>query len=658
MIEIRSFRDIVRLYFIFQKEFRLALWATVIVAVLGAFLLPYRYESESQLLVKPGRDNDTVPIEYTNRRVLVSPSTQRDPVTDEESLLTGRSIVRAVARYYLDNITAAPPATPWQKLKRLIKKMGAEFEDQIRELLVSMGVVEAQSAEDRLATKLAKSFKVVHASGSMVMDVSFTWDDPVVAQRVMGKWVGIYLDQRTKALERKSLYDFYASQSQRLARRIADTKDAIARYLLAVGGSSSKERLDALTQRIEQLQNRRTDAFVQLLGLQQGVRSAKDQMNDMPLEITSERQLDLSPAWRDMSIKMGNFRQQRESALREYMSGTQPITDIDAQIIGLKSQMAEEKAVIPQRQTVVPNDLVGLLKRDTLQNNITVSELKKNIIAYDDELGKLGGERKHLLQIEPELSSLEDQLAVDEKNFALYLNSLENARIDQELDKNRISNIAVIEQATYEPARVFPKSLIILLVALPAGVAVGLFAVYLSYLLDQRIHDGGKMQEKFGVPLWSALMEMESLPSTQQLFQAGVQRLSGLLPPQRILETGLIIGLTSAKPGEGVTFVANAFLKVLQERKISARIGVSEDDRARPGEVIILDAASLSNNQKVFTLLKHVDLLLLVVEARRDTVPVVDNALSMLKMAFGRVDGIILNRRRLEIPASLWSRLT
>ena len=658
MIEIRSFRDIVRLYFIFQKEFRLALVTTVVVAVLGAFLLPYRYESESRLLVKPGRDNDTVPIEYTDRRTLISPSTQRDPVIDEESMLTGRPIVRAVARYYLDNISSPPPTTFWKKIKAEVKKIVADVEDDARSVLVFVGVVEPQTAEDRLATRLAKGFKVTHASGSMVMEVSFTWDDPVIAQQVMNKWVQIYLDQRTQALERKSLYDFYRNESERLAKRIAGTKDGIAKYLMAVGGSSSKEELDALTQRIEAMQIKRADAWVELQGLEQGVGSAHVQMHGLPIEITSERQSDLSPAWRDMSLKLGNFRQQRESALREYVPGSQPIQDLDAEITGLKNQMAEEKTMIPQRETVVPNDLVTMLKRDALQNNVKISELRKDVIAYDEELNKLNKERSKLLAVEPALSSLENQLTVDEKNYALYLNSMENARIDQALDKSRISNIAIIEQATYEPARIFPKSLLILLAALPAGLAVGLFVIYLSYLMDQRIHDGGRMQEKFGVPLWSTLMELASSPGSQVLFQAGVQRLFSLLPLQDIMEKGLTIGLTSAKPGEGVTYVASAFLKVLQDRKINARLASGEDERARPGEVLILDAGSLSNNQKVFVTLKHVDILLLVVEARRATVPIVDNALSMLKMAFGRVDGIVLNRRRLEIPAGLWSRLT
>ena len=42
-----------------------------------------------------------------------------------------------------------------------------------------------------------------------------------------------------------------------------------------------------------------------------------------------------------------------------------------------------------------------------------------------------------------------------------------------------------------------------------------------------------------------------------------------------------------------------------------------------------------------------------MVEARKSTVPVVEHALSILNTAFGKVDGIIINRRKFEVPAKV-----
>lgn len=92
MIEIRSFRDLLRLFFIFRRELVWAVIATALVAVLGAFLLPAKYESNARLLAELGLESTMFPIELANRHTLIAPSTQRDSNVDKEHMLTARPI--------------------------------------------------------------------------------------------------------------------------------------------------------------------------------------------------------------------------------------------------------------------------------------------------------------------------------------------------------------------------------------------------------------------------------------------------------------------------------------------------------------------------------------------------------------------------------------
>jgi hypothetical protein len=64
----------------------------------------------------------------------------------------------------------------------------------------------------------------------------------------------------------------------------------------------------------------------------------------------------------------------------------------------------------------------------------------------------------------------------------------------------------------------------------------------------------------------------------------------------------------------------------------------------------LLQASNLLSNRQAFLSLGKADLIVMVVEARASVVPVVDNALGVLRTAFRKVDGIILNRRRFEVP--------
>ena len=114
---------------------------------------------------------------------------------------------------------------------------------------------------------------------------------------------------------------------------------------------------------------------------------------------------------------------------------------------------------------------------------------------------------------------------------------------------------------------------------------------------------------------------------------------------------GLTLALASARPGEGVRFVTEHLARLLIEHGYQVRLLGNEP--AKSGEVLILNASSLLSNQEAFLALRRADLIALVVEAKTSTIPVVQNALSLLTTGFGKVDGIILNKRRFEVPGSV-----
>ena len=125
-----------------------------------------------------------------------------------------------------------------------------------------------------------------------------------------------------------------------------------------------------------------------------------------------------------------------------------------------------------------------------------------------------------------------------------------------------------------------------------------------------------------------------------------------MLPLDRVVAQGLTVGLTSSRSKEGVSFIAQRLRNLLQAQGLTVRLDVAEGehDRAQPGEVLLLEAAGLLSNRNAFVRLSRADLIVLVVEARASTVPVVENALGILRTAFNKVDGVIINRRRFEVP--------
>lgn len=652
MIEIRTFRDLLRLFFIFKREFQVAVAVTLLMILLGAFFLPASYESNARLLVKPGRDSSTLPIEMTDRTALVLPATQRDPIVDEERMLTGRPIIRKVAEHYFELTANAPgPQGFFATIKHGLRVASGAIVDFLRSILELLGLIEEQTPVERLAKKLDKNFSVTHAAGSSVMEISFVWDDPVVARTIVESWVDIYMQERTRALGRKSLYNFYDLQLKASESNIDKLKQQVIEKLRSVDAVDIAERLRDLSERINQLRTDRFNSLRLIAATEGSLNTLEQQIRNLPGEVRTVREMSLNPEHQHILQMLNNKRSERQELLRTFTEKAPPVQSIDENIAYLEKLANSSPSVVQSSENRAPNPVAERLQSNRFDQQSDVARLKAQLARQENQLASLEQERNEAMAAEPVLAQLQRALSVEENNYALYAESLEKARIDRELDNSSISNIAVIEEATLNPSRVFPKSLLMIALSIPAALMVGLLVLYICYLLDQRIHDGGHIESRLGIPLWSTLPELGDLQTPNNAFIASIYRLYAQLPLEQIDQQGLVLALTSARKGEGVGFVIHHLAKLLTERGHLVRIG--GQGFAKPGEIVLLHAGALLSSQEAFVALRHADMIAMIIEAQKSTLPVVSSALNILNTAFKKVDGIVVNRRHFEVPSSV-----
>jgi len=635
MLEIRSFRDVLRLLFIFKREVKIAIVSTLIIAILGAFFLPLKFESEARLLVKTGRANSIMSIDAANRQPLISPTTVRDPIIDEEKMLTRPYIVKKVAEKYLALMENSPPPEGFlKKLKAKLKGVIGGFVEYCREGLVFVGLVDEKTLVERVSAKLKKNFTVSHEAGSSVMDVSFTWSDPFVAQEIVRLWVDFYLAERVSIL----------SQSSTLSRFYESAKNQSANDLVMLNGQINEKLTDLdivdfgavfnnLTVRLNSLHESRFQAVNERDSLRAGVRES----------LLLHRQLRLNQQLDQLKLDL-------TAQLRTFKETAEPIINLKQGIKAIENKLSKEHSNQKGVAETGSTELLKTLDDTTLEKKARVKEIDALVVGYDREIARISKKLQRLLDEKPNVLKLNAELLEEEKNYSFYLGNHEKARIDYELDKERISNIVMIEAASLNPSRVFPKSLNIILASIPVSLFVAMFSLYLCYLLDQRIHDGGGIEEHFGVKFWTSLNEFTGdNAKSNSAFQANLYRIYSLLPIDNLSEKGLTIGLTSSHLKEGANFVAKHLQELLEEQGVE----VVNDEPVSVGQVRIVSAPNLLNDSSALVNLREADVRLLVVQAVATTVPTVEHSISILETAFEKVDGIILNRRKFEVPLRL-----
>ncbi|MBI6680703.1 lipopolysaccharide biosynthesis protein [Pseudomonas viridiflava] len=652
MINIRSFRDLLRLLFIFRREVKMTVVATFVVVLLGALLLPNRYESTALLLVKPGRDSSTVPIELSNRQAIVVPSALRDPLLDEERMLTGRPIMRKVSEKYLAELSRAEPETGvLASIKNGLKSVVGAVVGAGRSVLQFIGLVEKRTQAERMAEDLEKNFKVRHEPGSSVMELTFTWNDPTTAQTVLKTWIEEYQLQRTKTLGRVSLYTFYESEVKNTGDNIISYKKQIQNYLNQLSAVSISQRLADTSQGLNDLRTERNNTTRAIASTKAGLDLLKKQLAAQPKTVSAGRELTLNPNRQDLQNRINGKEVERQELLRSFKEQAPPIRAVNEEINNLKKLLNEQDATVQRSESITPNPIYNRMQNVYADQQTSFARLQTQLTQQNTQIAQLEADRQQALNLEPELSRLQNELDAAEKSYALYTDSLEKARIDRELDNSQISNIATIEEATYNPSRVFPKSLLMVLLAFPLSLVVGALALYFFYLLDQRIHDGDKIESTFKVPVWTTLPDLEHAQERSAAFISNLHRVYGILPLDQVDEKGLTLGFTSVKAGAGVSFVIERLAALLIEQGHQVR--TENRAPARPGEIVLINASGVSTNQEAFVLLRNADLILLVVRAKDTTVPMLEDTLHNLNTAFKKVDGVIINRRRFEVPENV-----
>ncbi len=80
------------------------------------------------------------------------------------------------------------------------------------------------------------------------------------------------------------------------------------------------------------------------------------------------------------------------------------------------------------------------------------------------------------------IAALQREVDLLETDYRKYSANMEQARIDQQLEVQHMSNIGVVQPASYEPRPVRPRTMLNLLL----GIGVGLFGgLALPLVLDQ-----------------------------------------------------------------------------------------------------------------------------------------------------------------------------
>jgi uncharacterized protein involved in exopolysaccharide biosynthesis len=299
------------------------------------------------------------------------------------------------------------------------------------------------------------------------------------------------------------------------------------------------------------------------------------------------------------------------------------VEKLRADQLGVQARLAAAKARVQTLRRVLSNEAVG--ERSDILNPVEYKELQADLRREESSLAALTAENEEisgqLERLQSELLTIKEQEAsirrlqreqiLLEEKYRRYSENREQVRINQELETRKISNVTIIQQATF-PSQPKPSGkLTKLIAALFLGLAGALAITFVADYLDPRLHSAATVRERIQQRVLAELPRIKgreldpawvpAVPGGRRGFEilhastsaGGINcdefqtlylRLLSLRSPDT--RGALVIGLTGSTGGEGVSTVAGKLASAF-----------SRDGRFR--DVLLLDVNPVEHSSQM-----------------------------------------------------------
>lgn len=425
---------------LFHYKYRAA--AIVVIAVILGFTwiayAPREYESEAKLFVRVGWENAGLdPTVNKVDAVAINISRETEIITMLEHLRS---------RPILENaMNVVVPPTPG----------------------------ESPENRERAFAGFKSRLSITSPKNSMVIRIAAKGDSPQQAQKTASVLTNLYLEDHLALSRPAGSYEFLAEQSNRLREEFEAAQNELRDAKNQGDLASILGKRTALESQINVLQTKINEVTASLSAIDAKMSAMRNTFEslDKPLlkQMVTGSPNDGFAAMRDKLFEL----QVKQEELKSKFHASHPL------YMAVESQVAEISAVL-KREEPDREQIIEAISSQDLSSRASLVAQKQSMQS------QLAGLRDELLKLnegEVQVTRSEVKLRHVEARYLAYATKTEDARIDNALRKDKISNVQVIQPASTAAIPVSPQKASILLLSLVFGVAGGVATALLSHQL-------------------------------------------------------------------------------------------------------------------------------------------------------------------------------
>ncbi len=227
----------------------------------------------------------------------------------------------------------------------------------------------------------------------------------------------------------------------------------------------------------------------------------EEALKKLPYEITLANEADRFKPVDDARERLSELRQREYDMALNYKDNSVPVQNLRKQIGFAEEDLARLSKEGVARLRTGPNPVYQDLQKAALTAAGDEAAAAGGRKPLESELERLEARLDELGQKTGQLNELELQQQVDEENFRNYLQGVESARLTNDLNREGITSVAIVQQPTIPINTARPRVGLIMLLALVFGLALGIAVSFFTEMTDEAFSMPNQIESVIGVPV-------------------------------------------------------------------------------------------------------------------------------------------------------------
>jgi len=519
----RSLRDVYRILFRHKRKMMCFTAVTMLAAMTYAFIFPKAYRSEAKLFVRLGRENVGLDATTTfGQATSVAVPAQRDEeINSEVEVLKSRQLLEKV----VDTIGPLAILSPAQgSASKEVKSPATAQQSDSADAdspgwLEELGLATPQTPRERAIGLLEKRVGAEAVKKTNIILVSFDGPSAQLSQQVVTKLIEFYLDLHGRMSRAAHAHEFLGQQASTLKGQLNTLENEIRVLKNSTGLASPIEQRQILVARNGRLEDELKTTSTTIAATSAETSALRKQLSQL-----DQTQL-LTKSDGMPNAAADGMRQQLYTLQLKEKDLASRFTDKHVELIAVREQVAAAKKIVDLLEqsrtqfTRGPNRAYEELRLTLLRQESALTSLGAKASTLKTQLAAGTKELETLNNNEARIAQIQREIQIRDVNYRKYSDSLEQARIDESLKKERISNINIAQSPTLNRLPVRPRPSLALLLGFAFAVLGSVCVAFTAEYLDHTLKTPDEVESRLSLPVLVSIPRVASDRITRSFVQ-------------------------------------------------------------------------------------------------------------------------------------------